>query len=240
MAVSGDAAQVAALVGKIVRPDPEKPEEMTFDFNGICPMPEELLNVSSFCSKDAISWGGLNESLTMAEVSGKIGDGLYQQLKTELEKTFDWQQLTVGGVNHWLTDVCPAFQSSIGLYPDTAKKTAYNIKHYGVTGWYDWRVSNWGTKWNACYCYIRHSDGLLEISFETAWSPPTGVYRAICAAYPDLELVGKYIEEGMCYAGYYDNIGPDLYDHPCEDDDYRKFGIEHFGYEYEDDEDEDE
>ena len=51
------------------------------------------------------------------------------------------------------------------------------------------------------------------------------------------ELVGKYIEEGMCFAGYYDNIGRDLYDHHCEDDNYRKFGIEHFGYEYEDSED---
>ncbi|MFV2028642.1 hypothetical protein [Neisseria sp. S1] len=240
MTVSGDAARVAELAEKIVRPHPDKPAEMTFDFNGICPMPEDLLNVSSICSQDEICWGGLNESRTMPQIAGAISDGFYQKLKAELEKTFDWQKLTVGHVNRWLNDVCPDLQCSLGLNPEAARKTAYNIKHHGAPGWYDWRIRHWGTKWNADCCYISRSDGLLEISFETAWSPPDGVYRAICAAYPDLELVGKYIEDGMCFAGYYDNIGPDLYDNPCADEDYRKFGIEHFGYEYEDENDEDE
>ena len=105
---------------------------MTFDFNGICPMPEDLLNVSSFCSEDEIHWGSLDESLTMPQIAGAISDGFYQKLKAELEKTFDWQKLTIGHVNRWLNDVCPDLQSSLGLNPDAARKTAYNIKHHGA------------------------------------------------------------------------------------------------------------
>lgn len=173
MTVSGDAAKVTELAEKIVRPHPDKPTEMTFDFNGICPMPEDLLNVSSFCSEDEIHWGSLDESLTMPQIAGAISDGFYQKLKAELEKTFDWQKLTIGHVNRWLNNVCPDLQSSLGLNPDAARKTAYNIKHHGAPGWYDWRILHWGTKWNADCCYISRSDGLLEMK-------PHGLRRRAC------------------------------------------------------------
>lgn len=235
LVVTGDASKVAELHDKIIRPKSDNSSEMTLDFNGIAPMPEELLEVSSFCSKDGLCWGGLDESLTMPEVAGLVSDTIFQRLKAELESVFEWEKLNVGHINRWLMDVHPELKSKIGLYPDIAKKSAQNIVKYGVPGWYDWRIQNWGTKWNPEYCSISHSAGQLQVSFETAWSPPDGVYREICAAYPELNLVGKYIEEGMYFAGYYNNIGCDLYDHPC-DDDFLRFAIEHFGYEYEDDE----
>ncbi|WP_107825746.1 DUF1281 family ferredoxin-like fold protein [Neisseria sicca] len=78
-----------------------------------------------------------------------------------------------------------------------------------------------------------------SFNFETAWSPPEGIYRAICAAYPDLHLEAKYIEEGMCFAGRYENEGAQLHDYPCSDKEYRTFAFEHFGCEFfDDDEDE--
>ena len=42
MVVQGDAALVAELAAKVVKPDPDKANEMTFDFEGIFPMPESL------------------------------------------------------------------------------------------------------------------------------------------------------------------------------------------------------
>ena len=58
--------------------------------------------------------------------------------------------------------------------------------HFPSTGiqddrWYNWRVQNWGTKWD-CYsleiddCDMPHG---FEVNFETAWSPPEEIHSAI-------------------------------------------------------------
>ena len=43
LVISGDAKQIAKLTKKIVVPYPKNSNEMIFDFNGIRPMPEDLL-----------------------------------------------------------------------------------------------------------------------------------------------------------------------------------------------------
>lgn len=48
-----------------------------------------------------------------------------------------------------------------------ARKYRSNRKKYGYTTWYDWRVENWGTKWNA---FNQRKPASNEIWFETAWS----------------------------------------------------------------------
>ena len=43
--------------------------------------------------------------------------------------------------------------------------------------WYDWRLQNWDTKWDAYDVVVTDDDPeCLEIEFNTAWSPP----EAIC------------------------------------------------------------
>lgn len=60
-----------------------------------------------------------------------------------------------------------------------------NEKRYGPNNcWRNWKVFNWGTKWNAC-------DTLREdnvITFSTAWSMPDPIYRCLSAMYPGLEF----------------------------------------------------
>ena len=42
--------------------------------------------------------------------------------------------------------------------------------------WYHWCIENWGTKWDADILGLEVQDyDTLEISFNTAWSPPEGV-----------------------------------------------------------------
>ena len=53
---------------------------------------------------------------------------------------------------------------------------------YGSNNWYDWRLANWGTKWNAYDCELdasRIKQGILEYRFDTAWGPPAGVCRRL-------------------------------------------------------------
>ena len=70
--------------------------------------------------------------------------------------------------------------------------------------WWDWRVQNWGTKWNSYDCeVIEIDDEQIEYRFSTAWSPPEGVIKKLREQYPDIEITAFYDEPGMEIAGYY-------------------------------------
>ena len=81
--------------------------------------------------------------------------------------------------------------------------------HFASTGcqddrWYNWRVQNWGTKWD---CYSLEIDDTdlphgFEVNFETAWSPPEEVCHAIRDQYDDLSISWFYDEPGCELAGY--------------------------------------
>ena len=42
----------------------------------------------------------------------------------------------------------------------------------------------------------------LVYEFDTAWSPPEGIYNALVEKYPDIDISWFYHEEGMQMAGY--------------------------------------
>ena len=70
--------------------------------------------------------------------------------------------------------------------------------------WYNWRVANWGTKWD-CYDLTIESDDEHEVSFSfnTAWSPPEEICRALKDKYEaDASIQWFYDEPGMEFAGY--------------------------------------
>ena len=85
----------------------------------------------------------------------------------------------------------------------------YKGLHFASTGrqddrWYNWRVQNWGTKWD---CYSLEIDDTdmphgFEVNFETAWSPPEEVCYAIKDQYDDLSISWFYDEPGCELAGY--------------------------------------
>ncbi len=69
--------------------------------------------------------------------------------------------------------------------------------------WYDWRLRNWDTKWDAYDVAITDDDpDCLEIEFETAWSPPEAICHAIREQYPDLAVSWFFDEPGCEIAGY--------------------------------------
>jgi hypothetical protein len=80
--------------------------------------------------------------------------------------------------------------------------------------WYEWSMTNWGTKWNACYCCeLDGNDNEARYNFDTAWGPPGAWFITMSAKYPKLNFVMHYSEPGMCFAGtmsrqdgYFDDV----------------------------------
>ena len=78
--------------------------------------------------------------------------------------------------------------------------------------WYDWNVSNWGTKWDASvYDHHTDADGQLYISFDTAWGPPIGFYQFLYEN--GYEVEAYYNEEGMAFAGQFIDGEDDFYNY---------------------------
>jgi hypothetical protein len=77
----------------------------------------------------------------------------------------------------------------------------------GMVG-YDWRVDNWGTKWNvhAEETQVDRKADRVEYFFETAWSPPFQVIERLAERlaelFPDLDVTLAYDEPGTDFGGF--------------------------------------
>jgi hypothetical protein len=87
--------------------------------------------------------------------------------------------------------------------------------------WYNWRVCNWGTKWDIGADIGTDKEeryGLkatrvaneVSCSFDSAWAPPVGLYEKLFELGYDIKAT--YWEPGMAFCGIWDN-GADNY---CE------------------------
>jgi len=79
-------------------------------------------------------------------------------------------------------------------------KRELNMKYFGSTDWYDWSVKNWGTKWDVeTDDDVTVENELLSFGFDSAWSPPTGVYAALVEQ--GYQVDAMYYEPGMGFCG---------------------------------------
>ena len=79
-----------------------------------------------------------------------------------------------------------------------------------AVNWYDWAVTNWGTKWDVDMEGLEieaAGDGTATISgyFDSAWAPPIAAYDQFLEANPDFTVTASYYECGCDFAGFYDN-----------------------------------
>ena len=84
-----------------------------------------------------------------------------------------------------------------------------------AANWYDWRVTNWGTKWDIDLEgleFINNHDGTSVITgwFDSAWAPPIEAYNAFLDDMDGCSLEATYEEGGMDFAGIYED-GEDSY-----------------------------
>ena len=90
-------------------------------------------------------------------------------------------------------------------YVDTGfgKMLRFKSTNHQDDRWYDWRVQDWDTKWD-CYDVVGTDDDpeCTEIEFNTAWSPPEAICRALREQYPDVSISWFFDEPGCEVAGY--------------------------------------
>jgi len=85
----------------------------------------------------------------------------------------------------------------------------------GFDNWYDWRVQNWGTKWDVDsegLEFTDNGDGTASITgwFDSAWAPPIEAYNTFLGDMDNCSIEATYEEGGMDFAGIYYN-GDDQY-----------------------------
>ena len=74
--------------------------------------------------------------------------------------------------------------------------------NYEVQGWYEWRLENWGTKWDVYETQCtRINANTLQLYFYTAWSPPIPVFDKLVDM--GFEINARYLDEGWGYIGEY-------------------------------------
>ncbi|MBO4366595.1 MAG: hypothetical protein J5843_02945 [Clostridia bacterium] len=171
----------------------------TVDFNKLIPMPEELNIEASSRTFHAMEvyltalnphadwFGDREEKLSEKDFEELLrktnGDRLFTTHKGDLPATA--LEETAPG---WTTEEMLAL----------GRQAVGNLLKYGASTWYEWRTDpdNWNTKWNAYDCRYE-GDGVLR--FETAWTAPHPVIRALAERFPDASFTHAWADEDIGY-----------------------------------------
>ena len=150
---------------------------------------ELLLELKSFLAERMV------DNMTTEDLAEYVQDDLFQYFDKQGEHDFLEE-----AENYW--------GDMFGEVIDEEQpfRSGLRFKSTGVMDdrWYNWRVHNWGTKWDAYTMEIDDTDMPhgFEVNFETAWSPPEEICNAIREQYDDLSISWFYDEPGCEIAGY--------------------------------------
>jgi len=83
--------------------------------------------------------------------------------------------------------------------------------------WYNWRLNKWGTKWDVHCHFVEYEKDkggtyTVELSFDSAWSPPVQAFEILKEQYPEIDVDHYYFEPGCDFCG-------------CNGDDYSPYEI---------------
>lgn len=121
-----------------------------------------------------------------------------------------------------------ALRDTIAGYPPESEREAHeaqqrdNLANHGYKDWYEFCLAEWGTKWDVGGddARIRRVDAnTIEVSFESAWSPPVDAYAKLIAM--GFEIKAYYDESGMAFCGKWEGSGAEVIV-----DDYFEYGDE--------------
>jgi len=90
---------------------------------------------------------------------------------------------------------------------DQSERAAQLREKYGSANWYDWQVTNWGTKWDVSTddpVELKEGANTVSIYFNSAWAPPINWYQHMeeeCG----FAITAYYYEPGMAFCGIYED-----------------------------------
>ena len=92
--------------------------------------------------------------------------------------------------------------------------------------WYGWNIENWGTKWDVHQRNWSRMGHIFELEFDTAWSPPIGVFEQIHQL-EGFDVFARYDEPGMCFVGEFSEGEDVSYTYDFDDENWRDYLPEH-------------
>ncbi len=175
VSIYGDKEDIKKLKAEVFTIDKNN-KQPYLDFNKVIPMPKEL--------EDTIS-----PSNVVSEEFIRMRDLLFANHSI--------QSIWIGGKQ--------IKQDNWGGRYMTERQSEILKKTFGADNWYDWRVTNWGTKWgidgDSIQFYDEDNDR-IELHFDTAWSPPDEIASSLREQYKDIDMSWFYREDSMEFSGY--------------------------------------
>lgn len=184
---AGSPEEAKKIVSALSGTDPWG-EKKDFTFNNFIPMPDSIRD----CDEQSY-----NEGYLYAYFSKK--DSVAMDKVIEEFKKIDYKPF-FGTVEDAARDGQKLYHNFKGDDLSTAyqkgKTLVENKEKYGVMTNYRWAIENWDTKWDAGEASINtDKNGLVAVSFETAWSCPKAVLAAISSKFPDKTVDCLYADE---------------------------------------------
>jgi|GEM_PF-2814813 len=179
------------------------------DFEKIKPMPRDLDD--SLIRTDAYEAMLYYYTERLSKPDAVLTDAAKEALATTREGRIQSSTAILGDIAYLRRWTAGASDKERTELYDAGRRCARNIEKYGAPTWYEWRIKNWGTKWNAV-------DGELETpstaTFQTAWRPPLPIAEALSKMRPDAELELIAYTDDDVYAAYHrDADGEPGYEH---------------------------
>lgn len=168
LAIDGEETEIRRLLDAVTTKDEEGNTLLVFD--KIIPMPKELdISFESSFSKDLSNYLSAVNPVNTETVEGiqKLSVKEYRDTITTLKAYFtDLNKVGISG-------------EMSGIDKGSAEKgrqLAHNIINYGAPTWYEWRLQQWNTKWDAYKAEPFENNTLV---FHTAWSRPEAVIKRL-------------------------------------------------------------
>lgn len=141
------------------------------DFNELIPMPEGLNDTEPCCytfnpSLESIA-NQLEEQYTLLNADKLSASEFAEKVTTD-------KHLVNSIIKEYNIPVSDdLFDRREEVHVKSIVMSFHAYKQCGEVSWYNWRIKNWGTKWNATNDYI--DEDALVMEFETAWDAPINI-----------------------------------------------------------------
>jgi len=163
-----------------------KNDDDEIDFNKIIPMPESLANMDH--SSDIETVVDVIFGIEPMNMGGEVLNTAFQNL----------------AMNNRLREIVkckPMIKTEDDKKWEQLITALNNQRTYGCFSWYDWSPENWGTKWNA-YSQPNKRSQDDKVLFQTAWSPPIPIIKALSKKFPEAVIKLECSDEdtgSQCY-----------------------------------------